>query len=132
MKIETEYGIWPRNLDFEKLFTAVAAFASKRKMRRIGTDIFKVEVDSSEKITAHSLDEFQDLFKNMPKYECLYSDQTFEKKDVELGVQTMLSGNTFDLSIRSNEPDFVRLLKAELESDFGLRKAPIPAADHKR
>src|SRR2546425_4432028 len=108
MKIEKEYGIWPRDLNFEKLFGAVVAFASKRKMRPTGYELFKVEIDPSEKITAHSLDEFRDLFKHMPKFNRLYSNQTFAKKDVDLKVETMLAGSEFDLSIQSDEPDIVR------------------------
>jgi hypothetical protein len=131
MKTSIEYGIWPRDLDFKKLFNEIEKFALKRKMQRGGINFFAINVDPSEEATADSLEEFQTLCKSTPKLEEIHSQQMFVKKDVWLIVNVTCRGNLFRVSVDA-VPDVVRLLHEELRSDFGLKKRPIPLADTKR
>jgi hypothetical protein len=131
METSIEYGIWPRDLDFEKFFNAVDKFASKRKMKPAGGTFFAINVDSFEDATAHSLAELHTLCKSTPKLEEIHSQQMFEKGGVWLNVTVRCRGNLFRVSVNS-DPDLVRLLHEELRSDFGLKKRPVPLADGKR
>ena len=132
MKIETEYSIWPRSLDFDKMFRAVEEFAIKREFKPITPTNFAIQIDSFETLTAHSLEEFQTAYKSLPKYERITSMQWFYKKGVPLIINVSCRGNLLGISTDSPEADVVRLLHEQLRSDFGLRKAPRPVPDPRR
>ncbi len=131
MEIETTYRIWPRDLDFEKLFSAVEAFAYERKMERV-SGRFTVERDEFETITAHSLEEFRSVFKSPIKFERLFTAQSFKKKDVSLGVEVSSRGHSLTITVKSNDPDLVTLGQNRFKVDFRLQKPPVPLADSLR
>src|ERR1041385_4983570 len=110
MKIETQYMIWPRNLDFENLFRTAEEFAIKRKLERTSPTVFTIKIDVFESITAHSLEEFRTCFKSLPKYETISTIQYFTKKDESLWVEVYCAGNSLKLSVDSKDADLVRLL----------------------
>src|SRR6266436_5353347 len=98
MMIETEYRIWPRELDFEKMFRAAEEFAIKRQFKPEVPTQFAIAVDQFESITAHSLEEFRTCFNSLPKYDTISSSQFFSRRDANLWVQVSCSRNWLRIS----------------------------------
>jgi hypothetical protein len=134
MNTQIKYTIWPLNLDFEKVFAAVETFALKRGFKTTPTLPYAIgiTVDPFESITAHSLEEFQDVFKSLPKFESVNGSQWYAKKDLLLQIRVSHSRNVIEVYVDCRDPDIVRLAQEQLKSDFGLRKAPLPSPDSKR
>jgi len=132
MRTETTYGIWPRNLDFEKVFDAIAQFAAKRGLQQETPTFFTVRIDPFETVKANSIDEFRSLFKTPPTFEHLYSLQRFAKKEIALEAGVSCHGNMLTVSVESNDPDIVTLMQGHVKSEFDLRKPPVPPVDSNR
>lgn len=134
MQTDIRYSIWPLDLDFEKLFTAVETFASTRgfKNERNLPYSIRITVDPFESITAHSLEEFREVFKSLRKFDYLSSTQWYVAKDLHLFVEISCSNNLIDVKVDCKDPDIVRLAQEKLKTDFGLRKAPLPDPDKQR
>lgn len=134
MKTKIKYAIWPLDLDFERIFGAVEAFASKRGFEKSKNLPYAIEitVDPFESITAHSLEEFREVFKSLRKFEHLSGTQWYATKDLFLLVEITCSRNIIEVKVDCENPDIVRLAQEQLKSDFGLRKSPVPQPDFQR
>jgi hypothetical protein len=134
MKTEISYAIWPRDLDFGEVFGRIESFANKRNMKvNDFAYLITIDVDSSETISAHSLEEFLEVYKSLPRFDQVTGMQCFAGKGDELLMVNVSSGGRFlEVSVDCRNADIVRLLQEQLRSDFRLQKAPLPPPDKRR